>query len=89
MLLVVPGVKRKAQVNTSDVSEPPEKCQAFDGETVPLTLPGTSQDGNGPLPAVPGTSQDGGALPMPEHSARWECSAVCHARFRHHCAPKF
>ncbi len=64
MLLVVPGIKHKAQVNTSDASEPPEKCQAFDGEAVPLALPGTSQDGNGPPPAVPGTSQDGGAPPQ-------------------------
>ena len=62
MLFVVPGVKCK--VNTSDAGEPPEKCQAVDGEVVPPILPGTSQDDNGLLTAVPGTSQDGGAPPM-------------------------
>ena len=64
MLFVVSGVKRKAQVKTSDASEPPKKCPALDGEAVPCVLPGTSHDRNGPPPAVPGTSQDGSAPPL-------------------------
>ncbi len=67
-LLNILGVKRKAQGNTSDGGEPPEKCQAVDGEEVPLTHPGTSQDGDGLLSAVPSTSQDGGVRPLPIHS---------------------
>ncbi len=63
-LLDILGVKRKVQGNTSDGGEPPEKCQAVDGEEVPLAHPSTSQAGNGPPPAVPGTSQDGGAPPL-------------------------
>ncbi len=55
-------------MNISDGSEPPEKCQAIDGDVLPLALPGTSQDGNGLPPTVPGTSQDGGVLPLAVHS---------------------
>ncbi len=61
--LVIPGIKRRAHVNISDGSEPLEKCQVIDEDALPLTLPGTSQDGNILLPALPGTSQDGDVLP--------------------------